>query len=224
MNGEKPQERRREQRIYYNDSDAPTVSLHDTICPVLELSSAGLVFRANPVHYQLQQPLLAVLNLPDGAKFAVQVIVLRVNGERIFARCTLNQIPRQRIRRELMRVSGETEQDNAPVAPSKNVYERRHCDRLRYPAGASPLIFVDLDQWPVIEISTGGLIFTTSRTNFRERQMVHGYVHFPGASSIAVSGTVCRLAPEQVVVKLTTPIAPFWLKFERQRLQLLEVA
>jgi len=86
--------------------------------------------------------------------------------------------------------------------------ERRKAYRLRYQEHNCPTIMIGGSEWPLNEISEGGLVFRSSSPEYVLQQMHIAVIHFPDGSKHAVPVLIIRRTADTVVARCVTACIP----------------
>jgi hypothetical protein len=99
----------------------------------------------------------------------------------------------------------------------KNIAERRRHERVAYPQGGQPLLYVDGRAVPVLDLSTAG-IRVAANDAIAGQSIVRGAIAFDGRQAVKVTGKVVRQDAWGTGVQLVTRIGNHIIDQERMRL------
>jgi hypothetical protein len=105
------------------------------------------------------------------------------------------------------------------MTDSSRVDRRKHY-RLMFPESERPEIIFETGRWPVVEISEGGLVFSSTDLRFMLRQPFRAVVRFRDESVAAIEGVIVRMKIDMVYAAcLSKGFSKERVAAERKRLQ-----
>lgn len=209
-------ERRRSGRVRYSRGECPYLIVGRKTFPISEVAEHGLVFRDQYNRFHVHQEVRGILLLQDGTMLNVEGRVLRVNEGRTVLHVP-DGLPAERI-------TGKRLARYRPRLLERLVLERRRSPRVRYPEGQGPLLEIGRQQYPVAEISVGGLVLRTGDPRFAVGTAVQAMLVYPAGNRFVVRGSVLRRTERRVVIRLQVDLPETWVKAEAARYGASETA
>lgn len=211
MDEQRRQDEPKPLRVQYLGGEAPVAVVGQHKYPVTEISQFEMSLSAECHTFRLFETFNAIVYFPDKAKIGVDGYVLRAGGNRVVIQL-IRGFSESRILLERQQLGQRLIATPIPGGPDR----RRH-PRLRYPANEQPCVLIDNGRFAVVEISEGGLVFSSRDQVFSPGQSVFAVIRFLDNAYIAVQGEVVRMIDNLVAVRLNRGLSPQRIQLETRQ-------